>query len=119
MKQIKKYLKMISPFNNEQEMPNAIYAVKKFLAFLAIYFCAAVLGEAIIVSGLMAMGYNPLQGDMPTEGLAGYTVGLFPYYGFLIFILLTMLYCKFVEKRGLQSMGFQKPLSDYIVGAVL
>lgn len=119
MKQVKKYWRMISPFNNEQEMPNAIYVVKKLLAFLGIYFSAAVLGEAVIISGLMAMGYNPLQGDMPTEGFAGYMVGVFPYYGFIIFILFTMLYCKFVEKRKLKSMGFNKPFLDYIVGAVL
>ena len=119
MKQVKKYWRMISPFNNGQEMPNAIYAVKKLLAFLAIYFSAAVLGEAVIIGGLMAMGYNPLQGHMPTEGFVGYAVGLFPYYGFIIFILLTVLYCKFVEKRNLKSMGLQKPILDYVVGAVL
>lgn len=119
MKQVKKYFKMISPFNNMQEMPGAIYAVKKMLAFLAIYFSAAVLGEAVIIGGLMAMGYNPLQGDMPTENLAGVVVGLFPYYGFIIFILLTILYCKLVEKRTLRSLGFRKPVLDYLIGAVI
>ena len=38
MKQVKKYWRMISPFNNEQEMPNAIYAVKKLLTFLVYLF---------------------------------------------------------------------------------
>lgn len=113
MKQVKKYLNMISPFNNMQDMPYTIYIVKKVLAFFVIYFGAAIVGEAIILSGLAVMGYDPLQGDMPVGN------ELLPYYGFIIFILLTILYCKQIEKRTMRSIGFTKDVFDYIVGLIV
>lgn len=111
MKQAKQYLRMINPFNDTQEIPNAVYVMKKILAFIILYYCAAVIGEAIIIGGVSAMGYDPLHGEMPAGS------ELFPYYGYSIFILCTVLYCKLIEKRNLRSMGFSKSVWDYIVGA--
>lgn len=58
MKQLKNYMKMINPFNNEQEMPITIYILKKFLAFIVIYLISGVAGEAIIIGGLSTVAGN-------------------------------------------------------------
>lgn len=112
---IKKIMKNISPLNNTQEVPAALYVIKKLLAFFLIYAVSAVAGEAVVIGGLMARGYNPLNGDMPT----GYIAQLLPYYGFAIFFIVALLYCKLVEKRGIKSLGFNKKVFDYVTGAVI
>ena len=111
----KTLIKNISPFNNLKEMPTALYVVKKFLAFFVIYGLSAVLGEALVICTLTAMGYDPLNGVMPT----GYLAELLPYYGFVIFFVVALLYCKLIEKRSVKSVGFNKKGFDYIIGAVV
>jgi hypothetical protein len=61
------------------------------------------------------MGYDPLHGVMP-EGQIG---ELLPYYGFLIFGLVTLLYCGFVEKKNMKSVGFSGKPIEYLAGALL
>lgn len=116
MTQIKNYVKMINPFNNMEEMPAALYIIKKVLAFLIIYYAVGlIVGEGIIIGGLSIMGYDPLHGVMPGEEI----LTLIKYYGFISFLLLTVLYCRFIEKRSIQSMGFNKHICDYILGVIL
>lgn len=116
MKQIKNYLKMINPFNNMEEMPTPLYAVKKALAFLLLYYVTGLVGgEVLIIGGLTLMGYDPLHGVMPAEPIAS----LIPYYGFSVFLLAAILYCKLVEKRTIKSMGFNKKIFDYLIGGVI
>lgn len=112
---MKTLLKNLNPLNNRQNMPTALYVIKKVLAFLLIYGLAAVLGEALIIGGLMVMGYNPLSGVMP----AGHVAELLKYYGFGLFFLVAVLYCKVIEKRSLKSMGFRKSGFDYFLGGAL
>lgn len=113
MKSVKKYLKMISPWNNMEEMPVAVYTLKKLLAFCVIYFIAAVVGEGIVIGGLTALGYDPLHGIMPD----GNAAMLLQYYGFCIFLIGAIIYCKCIEKRQIKTMGFQKSIYDYLAGA--
>ena len=61
------------------------------------------------------MGYDPLHGVMPV----GQIVELLPYYGFIIFSLVTLNYCRFVEKRTIKSIGFSGNAIDYLAGALL
>lgn len=76
---------------------------------------AAVAGEVIIIGGMCAMGYDLLNGIMPT----GFLVGLLPNYCMILFIAVAVFYCKKVEKWGLQKMGFCSGVFDYILGGVL
>ena len=112
MKKICNMLKNISPFNNREEMPTLVYIVKKLLAFLVMYWVAAVAGEAVIIGTLSAMGYDPLHGVMPEGNFAE----LLSYYGFVVFLLIAVLYCRLVEKRNLKSLGFTKRVADYLLG---
>lgn len=104
----------LSPFNNETNMSGKEYIIKKILAFILIYMCSALLGEAVIIGILIGSGYDPLHGVMPKGQISEF---LF-YYGFAIFILLTLLYCKIVEKN-IKSIGFSGKITDYLKGALL
>ena len=87
--------------------------MQKMLAFFLLYFAAGVLGEVVIIGGLTVLGYAPLHGVMPD----GKTGALIPYYGFSLFLLLTLLYCKYVEKRTIRSVGFNSRIFDFLTGA--
>lgn len=115
MKSVRENLRKISPFNNRQDMSTSWYVAKKLVAFIAIYILAAVTGEGIIIGIHYAMGYDPLHGIMPM----GKWADLVPYYGMILFLVLAMLYCRFVEKRSIKSMGFSMKITDYITGGLL
>lgn len=115
MKSVRENLRKISPFNNRQDMSTSWYVAKKLVAFIAIYIMAAVIGEGIIIGIHYAMGYDPLHGIMPM----GKWADLVPYYGMILFLFMTMLYCKFVEKRSIKSMGINGKITDYILGGLL
>jgi membrane protease YdiL (CAAX protease family) len=109
-------IKKINPLNNSTEVPTGVYIVKKLLAFFMIYAVSAVVGEVIIIAGLSFAGYDPLNGVMPT-GKFGM---LLPYYGNAIFILVTILYCKFIEKQAVKALGFEKNrILQYFAGALI
>ena len=112
---IKNTIRNLSPFNARQDMPVSQFTLKKLLAFFLIYLVAAVAGEAIIIGTLCAMGYDPLNGIMPT----GFFAGLLPNYGMILFIAVAVIYCKKIEKFGLRKMGFCSRVFDYILGGVL
>lgn len=105
----------LNPFNNDTNISVVEYTIKKLVVFALIYCFSAVLGEGIIIGILYHMGYDPLHGVMP----AGQIGELLPYYGFLVFALVTLAYCRFVEKRTMQSIGFSGKVIDYLAGALL
>lgn len=115
MKQIKMYLRKVSPLNDMKEMTTTLYICKKMLTFFFLYAVAAILGEVIIIGGLYVLGYDPLHGIMPTGNMGR----LLPYYGFSIFLFVAIVYCRVVEKRNLQSMGFNKRITDYLLGSII
>ena len=109
------------PFNNRKEMSKLEYIIKMILAFLLIYFTSAILGEAVIIGLLSAMGYDPLHGDVPggeASLLSQFVMNLFSLFGFAIFILVTILYCKIVEKRSVKEVLGSRPL-DYLTGSFI
>lgn len=111
----KKFIRNVSPFNNEKDMPKALYIVKKLLAFLLLYGASALIGEAVIIGTTYAMGYDPLNGVMPQ----GNVMQLMQYFGFVVFFALTFLYCKFIEKRSFKEISVTKRGFDYLLGAVV
>lgn len=112
---IKPVLKHINPFRDTPDTPTRYFIIRKVLAFFLIYALAAGIGEALIIGGMMAFGYKPLSGIMP----GGHVAELLTYYGFAVFLLVAVLYCRLIEKRGLKSMGFNKKVWDYLLGGVV
>lgn len=105
----------LNPFNNDTNVSAVEYTIKKLAVFALIYCFSAVLEEGIIIGVLCHMGYDPLHGVMP----AGQIGEMLPYYGFLVFVLVTLAYCRFVEKKTMQSIGFSGNVIDYFAGALL
>lgn len=105
----------LSPFNNNMDMSVTEYIIKKLLAFMLIYCLAAVIGEGIIMGILYGIGYDPLHGVMPV----GQIGEVLPYYGFLIFSLVTFAYWRFVEKQTFRTNGFSRKTVDYLLGTLI
>lgn len=102
-------MKVTKTFNRE------VFIMKKMLAFLFLYFGSGILGEAVIIAGLAAAGYDPVHGEMPSGEIAN----LIRYYGFGIYLIMAIWYCRCIEKHKLNSMGFQKKIADYLLGSVM
>ncbi len=107
-------IKNVFPLNRRAEMSKVEYVAKKFSAFILIYFLSAVIGEGIIIGSLMALGYDPLHGDMPK----GDAAILLSYYGFAVFATITIIYCKIFEKRTIKDLGLNKKVSNFLIGAL-
>ena len=104
----------LNPINNETKMSSAEYIIKKILAFILIYVVSAILGEGVVIGILCGMGYDPLNGIMP-DGQIG---DLLLYYGLTIFILVTIFYCKLIEKRTVKSIGLSGNAVEYLAGGL-
>lgn len=111
----KRFFRNVSPLNNDKEMPKLLYIVKKLLAFFLVYGVSAVIGEGIIIGILYATGFDPLSGVMPQGNVAQ----LMQYFGFSVFFIIAVLYCRVVEKREFKSLGLTKRGFDYFMGATV
>ncbi len=112
---MKKILEMISPFNAKEDMPIALFILKKLLAFFLIFFVSMILAEGVVIIAHYIMGYNVLQGEM----LSIEAMTLMKYYGYAMFMMITMLYCKYIEKRSIKSMGFNDKILGYLEGILV
>lgn len=97
---MREFMKQCNPWKEYGEEAKGIFIFKKVVAFVMIYMMAAVIIEGIVIITFAALGYDFLHGEMPV----GQWVSLFPYYGFIGFASITVLYCHFVEKRSLRDM---------------
>lgn len=112
---MKEILKMISPFNAREDMPSKLFVIKKVLAFMLIFFVSMIVGEIMTIIAHYIMGYNVLQGEM----LSTQAMTLMKYYGYGIFMVVAMLYCKIIEKRSPKTMGFNGEIFNYIKGILV
>ena len=109
---MKTHILNLLPFNNRTEMSGPEYVIKKVLAFIMIFFVAGSLGEAVVIGLYIGMGYDPLHGVMPEGQIAN----LVPFYGYILFSAIAILYSKLIEKRSLEDIGLTNRVTDYLVG---
>lgn len=112
---MKTHIINLLPFNNRTEIPAPEYVIKKVLAFILIFYVAGVLGEAAVIALYTGMGYDPLHGVMPE----GQITALIPYYGYILFSIVAIIYCILIEKRSIQDIGITKKPTDYLIGIVI
>lgn len=112
---MKTHIINLLPFNNRTEISAPEYVIKKVLAFILIFYVAGVLGEAAVIALYTGMGYDPLHGVMPEGQIAA----LVPYYGYILFSIVAILYCILIEKRSIQDIGITKKPTDYLIGIVI
>lgn len=109
---MKQLLKNVSPFNNRTEMPTALFAVKKILAFWLCYIAGLFVAEGAVILLHFACGKNMLVGDVfDTQ-----TITLITYYGYIIVLAAAVLYWKLIEKKPLSEMGITKHFGSYFFG---
>ncbi|EKO1913209.1 CPBP family intramembrane metalloprotease [Clostridium botulinum] len=112
---MKEIMMMINPFKEDVgNIPKELYVIKKLLGFIVVFISSMIIAEVIAILGLAAAGYNFLQREMPSKD----SMMLIKYYGFSIHLIITILYCKFIEKRSLESMGIvkKKIVKSYFLG---
>lgn len=112
---MKAFLQNILPFNNREDMPAILYAIKKILAWLLCFFGAGIIGEIVIIGALTAMGKDPLHGDMFSPN----TMTLIMYYGYIMIVALILLYWKVIEKKGFAEIGLTKKFGSYFIGMLI
>lgn len=116
MKKVKKYVSMLNPFQNREDIPTPVFVAKKLLAFWFLYLLVGcIAGEIFIIGGLTLAGYDPIKGIMPADSI----MQLIQYYGFAFFLLAAILYCKFVENTDIKKIGFNNKYTDYLSGGIL
>ncbi len=112
---MKTHIINLLPSNNRTEIPAPEYVIKKVLAFILIFYVAGVIGEAAVIALYTGMGYDPLHGVMPE----GQITALIPYYGYILFSIVAIIYCILIEKRSIQDIGITKKPTDYLIGIVI
>lgn len=111
---MRQLLKKISPFNNQTEMPTALFVVKKVLAFWLCYIAGLFIAEGVVILLHFALGKNMLVGDV----FDAQTITLIIYYGYIVMEGVALAYWKFIEKKPLSEMGLTKHFGNYFIGAI-
>lgn len=112
---MKQLLKNISPFNNQTEMPTALFVVKIILAFWVCYIAGLFIAEGAVILLHFACGKNMLVGDV----FDSQTITLITYYGYIIVTGVALLYWKLIEKKSFSEMGLTKHFGNYFIGAIV
>lgn len=122
MNVVRKFIRNINPFKGRMENGVIEYILQKSLAFVLIYISTAVLVELIVMLVFGLSGYDFLHGEMPS----GVWVSLLPFFGFLVFAIISILYVKVVEKRNISDMKMEfKPIllktfsKGFFIGVIL
>lgn len=108
-------VKAINPFKRDEHyIKKEYFIIKKILSFMLVFISSMLIGEVIVIVGLSIAGYDFLHGVMPSDDI----MRLIKYYGFSIHAIVTILYCKLIEKRNLTSMGMvrEKVKQSYFFG---
>ncbi|MCS4474457.1 CPBP family intramembrane metalloprotease [Clostridium botulinum] len=112
---MKEIIMMINPFKEDVgDISKKVYVIKKLLGFIVVLISSKLIAQAIVILGLATAGYDFLHGEMPSND----AMMLIKHYGVSINLVITILYCKFIEKRNLESMGIvkKKIAKSYFVG---
>ncbi|QVK17030.1 CPBP family intramembrane metalloprotease [Mycoplasmatota bacterium] len=102
---------------SEIKSSHIVNILKSLLGFIGIYIVSEIIGEVCIIIILTCMGINIFSNDIPNNILTQ----TLPFFGFIVFTITTILYCKFIEKRSQQSIGFIKKgfIKNYLKGFVI
>lgn len=109
---MKQFLKKVSPFNNDTDMPASLFVTKKILAFWVCYIAGLFIAEGLVILLHFALGKNMLVGDVFDTG----TITLITYYGYIVVAGIALLYWKVIEKKSLTAMGLSNKIGTYFIG---
>ena len=109
---MKQFLRNVNPFNNCADIPVLLFIIKKILAFWFCYIAGLFLAEGLVILLHFALGKNMLVGDVFDME----TITLITYYGYIVIIVVALLYWKIIEKKPLFAMGLSKNIGTYFIG---
>ena len=89
MKKVLNIIKDLNPFSNRKVDNKIVYTLKILLSAFIVYFASLIFAEGIIIGGSYLFGYNATDKQMPYDIML-----LCTFYGYLIAILLFMLFTK-------------------------
>jgi len=112
---MKQLFKNISPFNNELEMSNGLFIIKKMLAFWVCYIAGLFLAEGIVILLHFVLGKNIFEGEM----FDSLTITLITYYGYIVVAIVALLYWKIIERKPLSKMGVTIQFGNYFIGIII
>lgn len=107
-------LKNISPFNNREHMPKALFVIKKILAFWLCFISGLFTAELIIIIMHFPFGKNMLVGNVFDTQI----ITVITYYGYILVLASALLYWKLIEKKPLSQMGVSKHIITYPLGTL-
>lgn len=101
-------------FNNKIDDSKIIYTLKIILSALLVYFISILLAEGIFIIISFILGYNITDNLMPFDIML-----LYKFYGYIITIILFLLFTKRVNKLSLLEIGVNKNYKTFFKGILL
>lgn len=114
MSKILSIIKDINPFSNKKVDNKILYTLKILLSAGIVYFASLIIAEGIIIGGSYLFGYNATDKQMPYDIMLICT-----FYGYLITILLFILFTKKINKIELDIIGLDKNIKTVFKGLLI
>ena len=114
MNKVSSIIKDLNPFSNKKVDNKIIYTLKILLSAFVVYFASLIIAEGIIIGGSYLFGYNATDKQMPYDIML-----LCTFYGYLITILLFMLFTKKINKIELNKIGLDKNIKTFLKGILI
>ena len=107
-------IKSLNPFSNKKVDNKILYTLKILLTTGILYIASLLLAEAIIIGISYLFGYNATDKQMPYDIMLICT-----FYGYLVTILLFILFTKKINKIKLKEIGLNKNIKPFFKGLLL
>ena len=114
MKKIFDFLKAINPFGKKNPDNKILYTIKILLTAGILYFISLLIGEALIIGGSYLFGYNATDNQLPYDIML-----LCSFYGYIVTIVLFILFVKLRNKDKLSNIGLNKDFKTFIFGMLI
>ena len=114
MNKVLSIIKDLNPFSNKKVDNKIIYTLKILLSAFIVYFASLIIAEGIIIGVSYLFGYNATDKQMPYDIML-----LCTFYGYLITILLFMLFTKKINKIELNKIGLDKNIKTFLKGILI
>lgn len=108
---MKEIIRLLNPFNNKVSNNKILYTLKILLSTFIIYFISIIIAESIFIIVSYAFGYNMTDKLVPYDVMLIYT-----FYGYIVTILLFILYTKKINKIKLDKIGLNKNCKKFLLG---
>ena len=107
-------IKDLNPFSNKKVDNKIIYILKILLSAGIVYLAGILFAEGIIIGISYLFGYNITNNPLPYDILL-----LCSYFGYLVPILLFMIFTKKINKLSLSKIGLDKNIKTIFKGILI